>query len=85
MTEEDGDKHLLLLLSVGVCIIASIGGDIAANPQLNEINVDSMIKLDINSQNTLITRNMLINEDINPQNLKKAINILESSKIKHKY
>ena len=81
MTEEDGDKHLLLLLSVGVCIIASIGGDIAANPQLNEINVDSMIKLDINSQNTLITRNMLINEDINPQNLKKAINILESRKL----
>lgn len=81
MTEDDVDKHSILLFSVIMCIIASIGADIAVNPQLNEINIDLSHKLDINNQNQLIVGNIWLNEDINLQKLEKTKNIIEYRKL----
>lgn len=81
MTEDDRDKHSILLFSIILCFIASIGADIGVNPQLNEINTDSIVKLDINNKNTLITENIQPNNGINSQNLKNIKNILEHQKL----
>ncbi|MGF7118763.1 hypothetical protein [Methanobacterium oryzae] len=81
MTEDEGDKHSILHFSIILCFIVSISADIAVNPQLNDINTDSIVKLDIKDQSTLLTGNLLLNDDINTQNLKKAKNSIESRKL----
>lgn len=81
MTEDEGDTHSILLFSIILCFIASIGADIAVNPQLNDVNADSIVKLDTKDQNILLTGNLLLNNGINAQNLKKAKNSIESRKL----
>lgn len=81
MTEDDVDKHSILLFSVIMCIIISIGADIAVNPQLNEIKRDQVSKFNINIQNSLIKGSMSTDEDINLQKLEEAKNILEHRKL----
>lgn len=81
MTDDEGDKHSILLFSIIICIIASISADIAVNPQLNEINTDSIVKLDIKYQNTLLTGNLMLKDSINTQDIKKAKNSIESRKL----
>lgn len=81
MTEDDGDKHSILLFSIILCFIASIGADIGVNPQLNEINTGPIVKLDINNKNILITENIQPNNGINSQNLKNVKDSLEHQKL----
>lgn len=50
MTSSDDDKHLVLLLSIIICVIISIGGSVAYNFGLNESNPSSDINFNLNSQ-----------------------------------
>ncbi len=61
MTSSDDDKHLILLLPIIICVIISIGGSVAYNFGLNELNPGQNINFDLNGQILDLRDNSFLN------------------------
>lgn len=78
MADDDDDKHLAVLLPILICIIASVGGSVACNLELNESNPKSNINFDLDSNTFLAQSNGIngMNQSLNERiaNLRKSGN-----------
>ncbi len=76
MVDSDDDKHLMLLLPIIIYVIASIGGSVAYNVEVNESNSKSSINFDLDLKTFLVPGNMKrMNQVLNN---KKMVNLKKS-------